>query len=84
MSKMKIELPKRCKNIYFWIGLLGVVLTAMGVSPEMLTDWEIVVEQVKGLLSNPFMLGSVIVAVIGVVVDPTTPGIGDEKEKVSK
>lgn len=80
MSKVKFELPKRCRNIYFWIGLLGVVLTAMGVSPEMFTDWSVVVEQVKGLFSNPFMLGSVIVAIVGVIVDPTTKGLTDNKE----
>lgn len=78
------KLPTRFKNIYFWIGLLGVVLTAMGVSPEMFTSWEVVVAQAKALISNPFMLGSVIIAVIGVVVDPTTKGLGDHKEKVDK
>ena len=67
----------RFKNPYFWIGLLGVVFTAMGVSPETFTSWAVVKEQLLGLVGNPFMLGSVAVAIIGVFVNPTTKGLGD-------
>lgn len=78
--KVKLNIPVRMKNPWFWVGLLGVVLTAMGVSPEMLTSWELVGQTAKDLLGNPFMLGSVAVAVLGVFVDPTTAGVGDSKE----
>lgn len=74
---MKINLTVRAKNPWFWISLIGVVLTAMGVSPDMFTSWGAVIEAVKGLITNPFMLCSVIVAVLGVFVDPTTAGLGD-------
>ena len=68
----------RFRNPYFWLGLGGVVLAAMGVNPEMLTSWELVMESIQGLVTNPFMLGSVGVAVLGVVVDPTTKGMKDK------
>lgn len=58
------------KNPWFWIGILGVVLTAMGVDPEMLTSWDIVVDQFKGLIQNPYMLLSVAMAVIGIFSEP--------------
>ena len=74
---MKINIPVRFKNPWFWVGLGGVILSAMGVSPEMLTSWSAVWESVVNLFGNPFMLGSVILAVLGVFVDPTTAGIGD-------
>lgn len=74
---MRINLTVRAKNPWFWISLIGVVLTAMGVSPDMFTSWGAVIEAVKGLITNPFMLGSVIVAVLGVFIDPTTAGVGD-------
>lgn len=74
---MKINFKVRAKNIWFWVGLGGVILTAMGVSPEMFTSWEIVKEQAIALVSNPFMLVSVILAVLGQIVDPTTSGITD-------
>lgn len=71
----------RFKNIWFYIGIIGVILSAMGVSPEMFTDWSIVWQQIKVLFSNPFLLCSVCVAVLGVFIDPTTKGISDNNDK---
>lgn len=67
----------RAKNPWFWVGICGVVLTAMGVNPEMLTSWAMVAEQAKALISNPFLLGSVVLAILGIFVDPTTAGVTD-------
>ena len=80
---MKINIPVRFKNPWFWVGLCGTILTAMGVSPEMFTSWGAVWEAVVNLFSNPFMLVSVVLAVLGVFVDPTTAGIGDSKRALS-
>ncbi len=80
---MKINFLVRAKNPYFWIGLLGVILTAMGVSAETFTSWTAVIEQFKLLISNPFMLGSVLLAILGVLLDPTTSGMGDSKQALS-
>ena len=80
---MKINWKVRVKNPYFWIGLVGVVLTAMGVSPEMFTSWSAVGNQLLEFVSNPFMIGSVIVAVLGVLVDPTTTGLSDSTRALS-
>ena len=80
---MKINWKVRVKNPYFWIGLVGVILTAMGVSPEMFTSWSAVGNQLFEFISNPFMIGSVIVAVLGVLVDPTTTGISDSTRALS-
>ena len=80
---MRINIPVRMKNIWFWISLLGVILTAMGISPEMLTSWGAVMQAIKDLISNPFMLGSVTIAVIGVFNDPTTAGLKDSKLAMS-
>ena len=74
---MKINFPVRFKNPWFWVGIGGVIMSAMGVSPEMFTSWSAVLEAVVNLFSNPFMLVSVVLAVLGVFVDPTTAGVGD-------
>ena len=74
---MKINIPVRMKNPWFWIGLVGVILSAMGMSPEMFTSWEAVEQAVRELVSNPYMLGCVAMAILGVVTDPTTKGISD-------
>lgn len=76
----KINWMIRIKNIYFWIAIAGVVFTAMGLKAEMFTSWNIVFEQLKELINNPFMLGSVILSVIGVINDPTTYGITDSTQ----
>lgn len=80
---MKINIPVRFKNPWFWVGLCGTILTAMGVSPEMFTSWGAVWEAVVNLINNPFMLVSVVLAVLGVFVDPTTAGIGDSERAMS-
>lgn len=80
---MKINLTVRAKNPWFWVSLAGVVLTAMGVSPEMFTSWNAVADAFIGLIKNPFMLGSVLIAVMGVFVDPTTAGISDSKQAMT-
>ena len=76
---MKINWTVRLKNPLWWIGLAGVICTAMGVSPEMFTDWGILVDNFKALLGNPYLLVSVIVAVIGYNTDHTTAGLGDSQ-----
>ena len=80
---MKINIPVRFKNPWFWVGLCGTILASMGVSPEMFTSWGAVWEAVVNLINNPFMLVSVILAVLGVFVDPTTSGISDSKRALS-
>lgn len=74
-----MNIKVRLKNPWFWIGLLGIILTAMGVNAETLTSWSAVYEALANLVSNPFMLGSVFIAVLGVFVDPTTNGVTDSK-----
>lgn len=74
---MKMNFPVRFKNPWFWVGLGGVILSAMGVSPEMFTSWGAVWDAICSLFSNPFQIGCVVLAVLGVFVDPTTDGVGD-------
>jgi phi LC3 family holin len=80
---MKINIPVRMKNPWFWVGLVGAVLSAMGVSADMFTSWRAVWEAIVGLVSNPFMLGSVAMAVLGIFVDPTTAGVCDSKRALA-
>ena len=74
---MNINLLVRIKNPWFWVGLLSTILAAMGVSPEMFTSWDAVRDAICSLINNPFQIGCVVLAVLGVFVDPTTAGVGD-------
>lgn len=80
---MKINIPVRLKNPWFWVGLVGIILTAMGVSPEMFTSWGILWDNIVALVKNPFMLGSVALSILGVFVDPTTSGVKDSKQAMT-
>lgn len=73
-------MKNRIRNPYFWIGLIGVVLTAMGVNAETFTTWTAVADALLALLNNPYLLGSVAIAVLGVFVDPSTKGLKDGDE----
>lgn len=80
---MKINFLVRAKNPWFWVGICGTILAAMGVSPEMFTSWGAVWEAMVNMVRNPYMLVSVVLAVLGVFVDPTTSGISDSKRAMS-
>ena len=73
----------RFKNPWFWVGILGVVFTAAGISPESITSWEILKAQIFDLLNNPYLLFSVFIAVLGVFIDPTTGGVKDSKQALT-
>ena len=79
----RMNMPVRFKNPWFWVGIFGTILAAMGVSPEMFTSWGAVWEAAVNMISNPYMLVSVVLAVLGVFVDPTTAGISDSKRALS-
>lgn len=81
--RFKINVPVRFQNPWFWVGLGSVILTAMGVSPEMLTSWPAVGQAIKDLFTNPFLLSTTALAVLGVFVDPTTKNIGDSDKALT-
>lgn len=82
-NSLKLNIPVRCKNWAFWLGLGATILAAMNVSPEMFTSWDLLWQEVVALFNNPFRLGCVVVAIIGVFVDPTTSGIGDSSRALT-
>lgn len=84
INKLKMNIPVRMQNWVFWLGLGATILAAMNVSPEMFTSWSILWQEMVALFNNPFRLGCVIIAIIGVFTDPTTPGIGDSTRALNR
>ena len=80
---MKMNIPVRLKNVWFWVGVVGVLLTALGIDPKMLTSWSALKEAVMDVLGNPYLLGSAAIALLGQFVDPTTKGIGDSEQAMT-
>lgn len=76
---MKVNVPVRFKNPWFWVGVASVAITAIGVDPQTFTSWAAVWEGIKAVLSNPVQLVTMCLAVLSVFIDPTTAGITDSE-----
>lgn len=68
---------ERYKNPYFYFGIVAIIFASAGIDFETLTSWPLLLEALKGIVMNPFTLGSVVVAIVGVWVNPTTKGLKD-------
>lgn len=87
---MKINWQVRIKNPTFWIGLIGAIgapiLAYLGLTAADLTTWESVGGVARTAIANPYLLGIVafsVLSFLGVVVDPTTKGLGDSSRALS-
>lgn len=69
----------KIKNPYFWIGLIGVILTALQVEASTLTSWDKVLLLILDTLKNPYLLTTTTMAVLGVVTDSTQKAINKEE-----
>ncbi len=81
---MNINWKVRVKNPTFWIGLMGVIASPMlayyGLSYADMTSWQSIGDVLSQFVTNPFLVGTVAMAVlsfIGVLADPTTKGVKD-------
>lgn len=76
---MNMNIKVRIKNPWFWVGVVSVAITAIGVDPQTFTSWGAVWDGIKAVLSNPVQLVTVCLAVLSVFIDPTTAGVTDSK-----
>ena len=74
----------RMQSPSWWLGMAGIVaspvLAYLGLAYSDLTTWSSVGNVFMQFVGNPYLIGTVIVAVlgaIGVTADPTTKGLGD-------
>lgn len=75
MNKIKISLEPRMKNPWFWVGLVAIMIAASGIDPEALTSWNLVIDAFATIFMNPVKLFAVLLAGLGVFVNPTTKGL---------
>lgn len=80
---MKVNIPVRMKNPWFWVGVMSVAITAIGVDPQTFTSWAAVWEGIKAVLSNPVQLVTMCLAVLSVFIDPTTAGVSDSEKALT-
>lgn len=74
----------RLHNPAWWLGMAGIVMSPilayLVLAYSDLTTWGSLADVFVKFISNPYLIGTVVVAVlgaIGVTVDPTTKGLSD-------
>lgn len=80
---MNMNIKVRVKNPWFWVGVVSVAITAIGVDPQTFTSWAAVWEGIKAVLSNPVQLVTMCLAVLSVFIDPTTVGVTDSENALT-
>ena len=82
-----INFKVRLRNPVFIAQLVLAVLTPIlayaGLTVQDLTTWKALGELLLGALSNPYVLGLVIVSVFNAVTDPTTAGVKDSERALT-
>ena len=78
---MKINFKVRFKNPIFIAQLILAIFTPIlayaGLTAQDLTSWKALFELIIGAVSNPYVLGLVVVSVWNALNDPTTSGVSD-------
>lgn len=82
-----INFRVRFKNPIFIAQLILAILTPIlayaGLTYQDITTWSALGDLLIGAISNPYVLGLVIVSVFNAVTDPTTEGIQDSERAMT-
>lgn len=73
---MKIDWKKRIASKQFWLAIIPAVLLLVQVCAapfDYQWDFGVLNEQLAAIVNAAFG----VLAILGIVVDPTTPGVGD-------
>ena len=83
----KINWVVRLKNPIFVVQLLLAIITPvlayMGITFQDLTSWAKLGEVILNALSNPYILGLIIVNAFNALTDPTTKGISNSEKALT-
>ena len=83
----KINWKVRFKNTVFIaqliLAILMPILAYAGLTVQDMTTWQAVGDLLLGAISNPYVIGLVIVSVLNALNDPTTTGITDSSKALT-
>lgn len=65
------------------LAVLTPILAYAGLTVKDLTTWQALGDLLIGALSNPYVLGLVVVSVFNAVTDPTTSGVKDSEQALT-
>ena len=72
----------KLRNPYFWLSMIAVVFSAGGIDFNTLTSCGLLFDAVKSILSNPVLIFAVVVALLGIWNDNSTPGLDKPVTKI--
>lgn len=82
-----MNLKVRFKNPVFIAQLILAILTPIlayaGLTVQDLTSWQALGEILLGAISNPYVLGLIVVSVWNALNDPTTAGVSDSEQAMT-
>lgn len=82
-----INFKVRFRNPVFIAQLILAILTPIlayaGLTMQDITTWESLGQLLLGAISNPYVLGLVIVSIWNAVNDPTTAGVKDSERAMT-
>ena len=84
---MQINWKVRLNNPHFYaqivLAILLPILAYMGLTVQDLTTWVELGSVLLNAVSNPYVLGLVVVSVYNAVSDPTTKGVSDSRRALT-
>ena len=84
---MKINWKVRFKNPVFIaqlaMSVLLPILTYTGLTVQDMTTWAMLGKTLLQAVTNPYVLGLVLVSVWNALIDPTTKGVGDSENALT-
>lgn len=82
-----MNLKVRFKNpvfiIQIFLAILTPILAYAGLTFQDLTTWETIRQLIVGAISNPYVLGLIVISVWNALNDPTTAGLKDSKQAMT-
>jgi len=79
-----MNLNARFKNVNFWIGIVGTIGTALGITLSNFTTWPELGNAVMESLKNPALVIPMAMTVWGILVDSSTKGWKDYNPEADK
>lgn len=79
--KVRFKNPLFIANLF--MAVLLPILTYFGLTVQDITSWSKLGEVLLGALSNPYILGTIIVSIWNAINDPTTESIRDSTEAMT-
>lgn len=76
-----LNIKVRMKNWSFWVSIIvsiiAPILAYFGLTAADITTWAAIGDVFVKAISNPYVVGLVLVSVYNTLIDPTTKGISD-------